>query len=142
MEELNIFVILIHAAALYGAFKLGQITIINKIAQDLVEKVREGKMTEDELRRALADDEELELPVRSNVNETQIEIERHSGRYYVYTTEGEFLAHGDEFRGLFEDIKQRFPDRKFRLKNYQARLTEEESQRMVKNLFEVFDEKK
>jgi hypothetical protein len=42
---------------------------------------------------------------------------------------------------MFETIKQRFPNMNFRVQKLNTTLTDEESQRMVTSIFEVFGDK-
>ena len=76
-----------------------------------------------------------------NDRETVIDVERDQSQYYAYTATGEFLAQGSSFRAMFDDIKQRFPGRSFRINRYNPTLTEEEAERMITALFDVFSEK-
>lgn len=76
-----------------------------------------------------------------NDRETVIDVEREQGQYYAYATTGEFLAQGQDFRSMFETIKNRFPGRSFRINKYNAKLTEEETGRMVSAIFETFGDK-
>lgn len=76
-----------------------------------------------------------------NDRETVIDVEREQGQYYAYATTGEFLAQGPDFKAMFETIKCRFPGRSFRINKYNAKLTEEETGRMVSAIFETFGDK-
>lgn len=69
---------------------------------------------------------------------TPMDIERVNNVYYAYSAEGEFLAQGNDFRSMFENIKNRFPNKSFKIGKYQPNLTEEETGKLVKSIFEVF----
>ena len=73
-----------------------------------------------------------------NNRETVIDIDREEGQYYAYASSGEFLAQGPDFRTMFERIKSRFPGRSFRINKYNAKLTDAETERMIKAVFESF----
>jgi len=60
-----------------------------------------------------------------------LEIEKLQGQYYAYAPDSEFLAQGKDFKDLIENIKARFPDRKFKLAKFDAQWTEEETQKFV-----------
>jgi hypothetical protein len=81
-----------------------------------------------------SDDDE---PV-SKTDEILLDIQREQGNYYAYSSQGQFLAQGADFRSMFQSIKDRYPNKQFRIDKYQPNLTEEETGRLVKSVFEVF----
>jgi hypothetical protein len=131
MIELLIFVI---------AFAIGwwmrTATMLNKILRDpdnMIDLLTKFKK--------LKDEEESESdPITGD--QTLLNIERVSGVYYAYGTNGEFLAQGPDFRTMFQTIKDRFPNRDFRIDKYQPNLTEDETVKLVKSVFEVFKSNK
>lgn len=110
------------------------ILILNKMLRDpdsminLLTKYKEVKDSVD-------DD-----PIKST--ETLLNVERVSNVYYAYSSTGEFLAQGSDFRTMFQTIKDRFPNRSFRIGKYQPNLSEEEVGKLVTSVFEVFDSNK
>lgn len=135
MQELDIVSILLQAAVIYGAFKLGQWTIIVKVAKDIQQKLQLGTLTEEQV------DDALGLEKTKEQEQVLLEIERVGQAYYAYSSEGQFLAQGTDFRGLLEAIKKQHPNRNFRLNKYQPNLTEEETGRLVKSIFEIYGDK-
>jgi hypothetical protein len=111
---------------------LNNIVIIRRVLRDpetmikLLEKYKQAKDQE----------ESTIIPIE----ETLLSIDRVEGMYYAYEKDGKFLAQGTDFRTMFQTIKDRFPQRSFRIDKYQANLTEEEAGRLVKSVFEVFAE--
>ena len=77
----------------------------------------------------------------ANDRATLIDVEREHGQYYAYANTGEFLAQGQNFRDMLDTIKKRFPGRSFRINKYNPKLTDEETQRLIKSVFEAFDDK-
>lgn len=75
-----------------------------------------------------------------NGRETVIDIDRQDSVYYAYSSQGEFLAQAQDFRTMFDLIKKRFPGRSFRINKYNAKLTEEETQGLIRAVFESFGE--
>jgi hypothetical protein len=131
MIELLIFII---------AFAIGwwmrTATMLNKILRDpdnMIDLLTKFKK--------LKDEEESELdPITGD--QILLNIERVSGVYYAYGTNGEFLAQGPDFRTMFQTIKDRFPNKDFRIDKYQPNLTEDETVKLVKSVFEVFKSNK
>ncbi len=121
------YVILV--VALYLAYKLGQASILAQLKEDLRRRIITGEITASETVRDV-----LDLPPE----ECRFDVERHGEQYFAYAEGGEFLAQGNDFRSMFQNIKQRFPGRNFRINRLQSELTEEESQRMVHAVFDVF----
>lgn len=109
-------------------------TMLNKILRDpdnMIDLLNKYKKIKDEVEIDPVTDDQILLS-----------IERVSGVYYAYGTDGEFLAQGPDFRTMFQTIKDRFPNRDFRLNKYQPNLTEEETIKLVKSVFEVFNSNK
>ena len=77
----------------------------------------------------------------ANDRATLIDVEREQGQYYAYANTGEFLAQGQNFRDMLDTIKKRFPGRSFRINKYNPKLTDEDTQRLIKSVFEAFDDK-
>lgn len=132
MENIDWGAILIQAVTCWFFFKLGQASIIRAITKDLL-KALEDKGIDIER------NEDGSLQVKQH--ETVIDIQRVDSQYFAYSTEGEFVAQGSDFKKLFETMKSRFPNRGFRINKNQETLTEEEVSVMVKTIFEVFGDK-
>jgi hypothetical protein len=73
--------------------------------------------------------------------EAEIAIEREQGLYYFYTNKGEFLAQGQDFVTVFKHMRDRFPNRGFRIAQHYQQLSAEETEVMVKALYQVFGDK-
>lgn len=129
MEEINWASIIVQVLCLWFMYKLGQASIIHRIGKDLEEEMK---------KKGLAVDRDEDGKIFIKKEETSLKIERVDSQYFAYASDGQFLAQGTDFRGLFESLKQRYPGKNFRLENYQAQFTEEEAGRMVKSIFEVF----
>jgi len=132
VEEINWGAIIVQTLCFWIMFKLGQASIIHRLGKDL-EKLMEDRGIE------LEKDEDGVLSIKKK--ETLLKIERVDSQYFAYTTAGQFLAQGTDFRGLFESIKERYPDQNFKLEDYRAQFTEEESTKLVSSIFEVFGNK-
>lgn len=128
--------LLVILAAFIAGFLIGYWRGLHKLAEKmlqdpdnfarLIQQVKKAKES------AKLDDD------MKNDRETVIDMEREQGQYYAYATTGEFLAQGQDFRAVFETIKKRFPNRSFRVNRVNAKLTEEETERMIKSIFETF----
>lgn len=129
MEEINWSGIIVQALMFWAVYKLGQISIIHKIGKDLAEAIE---------KRGLKIERDDDGNISISKEPTPLKIERVESQYFAYTMSGEFLAQGSDFRGLFENIKNRYPNQNFRLDKYQADLTEEETGKLVKSIFDVF----
>jgi hypothetical protein len=132
----DLLTLVLGIAAVWFSYKLGQASVlwpIKKILQQMAES--QGKTLEQLL------EEELTDQSQPKTQETRLEIERVDGRYFAYAEGGEFLAQGQDFRGLMETMKQRFPNRDFRINKYQPQLTEEETGRLVASIFQVYGDK-
>ena len=129
MEELNWGMIIVQALCVWFAYKLGQVSIIHQIGRDLQEEIK---------KKGLRVDRDEEGNISISREETLLRLERVDSQYFAYANDGQFLAQGTDFRGLFETLKQRYPDKNFRIDRYQAEFTEEEAGRMIKSIFEVF----
>jgi hypothetical protein len=68
-------------------------------------------------------------------------IEKVDGYYFAYAPDSEFLAQGKDFKDLINNIKSRFPDRKFKLAKFDAQWTDEETQKFVTALKEYLQGK-
>ena len=129
--------ILVHAAIIYFAYKLGQWSIVVKIAKELKEKLDIGLLTEEQINDAIG----VEKNQRKSKSEILLEIERVDSVYYAYNKEGYFLAQGSDFRSLLENIRIQHPGQDFKIEKYQPSLTEEETGRLIKSIFEVYGDK-
>lgn len=127
--DMEIWYILALAVVAWAAFKLGQLSILFALKQDVRERILNGKLSASDAVREVVD-----LPP----DECVFSVERHQGQYYAFADSGEFLAQGPDFRSMFESIKRRFPGRNFRVQRLQAELTEEEQQRMVDAIVKTF----
>ncbi len=132
--ELIIYMLLIFVVG----FALGYMRGMRKITEFMLTDPQQFDKLIKEARKQLADaklDDDVE-----NHRETVIDIDREQNQYYAYAADGEFLAQGEDFKTMFERIKQRFPGRSFRINKYNAKLTEEETGLMVRAVFESFGE--
>lgn len=132
---------IVQVALFFVVFKLGQWSVIlplRSAIRDLATK--RGIDVEKLLREELAD---LEKTVADTDPRTEelMEIERVDGTYYAYGADGRFLAQGRDFRTMFETVKQRFPGQSFRINDYRAKFTDDEADRLVKTLLEVYSDK-
>jgi len=132
MGDIDIGSLLFWMFMLWAAFKLGEITAVSRLGRALLDGLEENgvKVTRN-------DDGSLEF----NMEETYIEIERVDTQYFAYTEAGEFLGQGTDFKGLFEILKVRHPNKSFRLNKDQKSLTAVEVDEMVKCIFEVYNDK-
>lgn len=74
--------------------------------------------------------------------EEALTIERHQDQYLIYGDSLGFLAQGQTFQEAFARVRDRYPGRSFRIRDYQTTLSEEEAGRMVRAVFDVFGDKK
>lgn len=132
MEEFNWGAFLVQALAFWVVYKLGQISMMTKIGKDIMKEMEKKGLSFER-------DEEGNLSIRKET--TPLKIERVDSQYFAYTTAGQFMAQGTDFRGLFESIKSRYPNQNFKIEKYQSDLSEEEAGRMIKSIFEVFGDK-
>lgn len=132
MEESNLGGLIFWGIMLYAAFKLGEITAISKLGRALLEGLEENgvKVSRNE-------DGTLDL----SMDEIYLEIERVDTQYFAYTSAGEFMGQGTNFKGLFETLKERHPEKNFRLDKNQKSLTTAEVDEMIKCIFEVYNDK-
>jgi hypothetical protein len=133
--EIIIYLILAFAVGVALGYARG-VKSVAEIMIDSPDKFREIMNMARKAREGQQLDEDME-----NDKETVIDIDREGGQYYAYASTGEFLAQAQDFRAMFELIKKRFPGRTFRINKYNAKLTEEETQRMIRAVFESFGEK-
>lgn len=128
-------IILVWVAGFFVGYWRGLHKLAQRLMEDpdqfepLLKAVKKAK-----LEAKLIDDME-------NDRETVIDVEREQGQYYAYATSGEFLAQGPDFKAMFDSIKRRFPGRSFRINKYNPKLTEEETGRLIKAVFETFGDK-
>ncbi len=132
VEELNWGAIIVQALAFWFVYKLGQASMLKQLGEGLKDEIEKQGLQ-------IERDEDGNISLKRE--ETLMEIERIGTLYYAYAKDGQFLAQGPDFRELLESIKKQYPGRSFRLDKYQANLTEEETGRMIKSIFEVFGDK-
>lgn len=107
-------------AIFWVGFKAGKMYAIVKIAKEVADQI-------------------------NSINSDSVQlltIEKHEQLYFAYNEEHKFLAQGSNFVELLTNLKSRFPGQDFKIVKEQEGLTEEESGRMVKAIFEVFGERK
>jgi len=116
-------------------YKMGQASIIRAITKDLLDTLKDRGIE-------VARDEEGKLTFKQEgAGETVIEIEKVGAQYFAYSTEGQFMGQGEDFKALFLGLKSRFPDQNFRIDKQQKHLTDKEVGDMVNSIFEVFGER-
>jgi hypothetical protein len=143
METMDWASIIIQAVAIFAAFKVGQWSIIVPMRSLMAKIARRHNLDlEQVLEQALKDElQALAAEEETPKDERAVTVERVGNSYYAYGAEGEFLAQGQDFRSMFEIIKVRFPNMNFHVARTMTTLTEEESQRMIATVFEVFGDK-
>ena len=130
--EFSIGDIILAVAALWAAYKAGQLSIILPVARMVRKEIEDGTL----------DPSFLEDNVEPAQTEELLRFERVSGCYYAYAeSSGQFLAQGRDFPSLFETIKDRFPGQNFRVNKLQTNLSDEEVGTMVQSIFKVFGDK-
>jgi aspartate/methionine/tyrosine aminotransferase len=82
-----------------------------------------------------------EAVLDASEEQAEIKVERDQGQYYMYTGTGEFLAQGEDFHTVFVRIRDRFPGRAFRVAREYTTLSREETDSLVRAVFEVFGDK-
>ena len=131
--ELSIGDIILAVAALWAAYKAGQLSIILPVTRMIKKDIEDGKLDPS----FLEDDREEQAQA-----EELLRFERVSGSYFAYAeSSGQFLAQGPDFLTVFETIKARFPGQNFRVNKLQTDLSEEEVGCMVQSIFKVFGDK-
>jgi len=134
---MDILGFLIQVALFYAVFKLGQWSILVPMKLTLAKLAKEKGIDLEKVLEELRSEQEDEV-TEVTKQEEFLDIERVDGIYFAYGDQGRFLAQGTDFRSMFENVKQRFPGKSFRVNNYNANLTEEEASRLVKAVFETF----
>ena len=140
METFNWFTVIVQVVALYAMFKLGQWSIILPMRSLIKKLEKRHNIDIEKILNDVANDLD-EIEQQTKLSERAVNVERVGAQYFAYSGEGEFLAQGADFRTMFETIKQRFPNMNFRVEKTYTTLTDEESQRMVASIFEVFGDK-
>lgn len=130
--------IIIYLIVFIVGWALGWQRGIHNMTKLMVDEPERFQKIMREIKRMEAE-QQLDDDVENN-RETVIDIDRQQGQYYAYASSGEFLAQGEDFKTMFERIKSRFPGRSFRINKYNAKLTDDETQRMVRAVFESFGE--
>lgn len=126
--------IIIAVAALYGAYKIGQWSIILPIATRLRDDIKEGKISLDDLKDFDSREEDSE-------EEQAIRVERHPEGYFAYSAQGDFMANGPSLDEMFTRFKARYPGGAFRIvKN--PDWTEAEREQLFAVVKKIFGEEK
>ena len=128
--EFSIGDIVLAVAALWAAYRVGQLSIILPLARMVKEEIKDGTLPANFLED---DGEELEEVLR---------FERVGAQYFAYAdSTGKFLAQGTDFLTVFQSIKDRFPGQSFRVSRKQEGFSDEEVGSMVQSIFQVFGDK-
>lgn len=114
------------------AFRLGQASIIVLLKDEMRERIVRGESVNSAVKSIIDVDDSKE--------ECVFNVERHQGHYYAFAVSGEFLAQGPDFSTVFQQIKQRFPGRSFRVDPKSLDLSEQEAQRLVQAILTTFGE--
>lgn len=134
MENIDWGAFILQGVVCWFFFKLGQASIIRAISKDLLESLKQKGIE-------VSRDENGDIAFTKNTEETVIEIEKVGAQYFAYSTEGQFMGQGTDFKVLFQGLKSRFPGQNFRIEKQQKNLTDQEVGEMVHTIFEVFGEK-
>lgn len=133
MEQQEILQALFWGSMIFGAFKLGELWSVFKLERELT------KLTEEDPETARRIDELATKMVDTDLGE-RFRIERTEGQLLAYGDQQGFLAQGQDFRDVFSRMRDRYPGHRFHLVDYRAQFTEEECQRLVRDLKAVFEE--
>lgn len=125
---------LLIALGLYVAFRLGQASIIALLKDEMRERILSGESAKGAVKAIIDTDEEPE--------QCEFKLERVHNHYYAYAVSGEFLAQGPDFGSLFSAIKQRFPQRTFKVNPRGTELSEAECQELIRAVVATFGDKK
>jgi hypothetical protein len=129
--EFSIGDIVLAMAALWAAYRVGQLSIILPLARMVKEEIEDGTLPANFL-----DDTSEETA------EEVLRFERVGAQYFAYAdSTGKFLAQGTDFLTVFQSIKDRFPGQSFRVSRKQDGFSEEEVGSMVQSIFQVFGDK-
>lgn len=135
MENIDWGSIILQVAVCWFFYKLGQASIIRAITKDLLNSLKDKGIE-------VGRDEDGKLTFKQEgASETVIEIEKVGAQYFAYSTEGQFMGQGTDFKVLFQGLKSRFPEQNFRIDKQQKNLTDQEVGEMVHSIFEVFGER-
>lgn len=121
------------ALGFYVAFRMGQASIIALLKDEVRERMLKGETSAHAVRGIIDTEDE---------DHCEFDLERVHNSYYAYAKSGEFLAQGPDFSTLFSTIKQRFPDRSFRVNPRSTELSAEESQELIRAVVATFGDKK
>lgn len=133
MEQQEILQALFWGSMIFGAFKLGELWSVFKLERELT------KLTEEDPETARRIDELATKIADTDLGE-RFRIERTQGQLLAYGDQQGFLAQGQDFRDVFSRMRDRYPGHRFHLVDYRAQFTEEECQRLVRDLKAVFEE--
>ena len=120
------------AIGFWIAFRLGQASILMLLKDEVRERIQRGESSDTAVKSIVNLDTDTEECVFS--------VERHQGHYYAFAVSGEFLGQGPDFSTVFQQIKQRFPGRSFRVDPKSLDLSEQEAQRLVQAILTTFGE--
>lgn len=70
-----------------------------------------------------------------------LEVERVEHGLYLAYSNGDFIAQGNDFKDLIRNVKDRFPQRIFKVVTMDAKWTDDEAQRLVDALKTQHDKK-
>lgn len=123
--------IILAVAALWLAYRVGQLSVILPLARLVKDEIEDGTLPAD----FLDDHSEDTL-------EEVLRLERVDTQYFAYAdSTGQFLAQGQDFPSVFQAIKDRCPGQKFRVNRTQQGFSDEEVGSMVHSIFQVFGDK-
>jgi hypothetical protein len=129
--DFNIGDIILAVAALWAAYRAGQLSVILPLARIVKEEIEDGTLPANFL-----DD------LSEETSEEVLRLERVDAQYFAYAdSSGKFLAQGQDFLSVFQSIKDRFPGQRFRVNRTQTGFSEEEVGSMVQSIFKVFGDK-
>lgn len=134
MENVDWVSFILQGVVCWFFYKLGQASIIRAISKDLLKSLSEKGIE-------VSRDENGDIAFTKTAEETVIEIEKVGAQYLAYSTEGQFMGQGTDFKVLFQGLKSRFPEQNFRIDKQQKNLTDQEVGEMVHSIFEVFGER-
>ena len=114
------------------AFRLGQASIIVLLKDEMRERILRGESVDSAVKNIVNTSEE------ATADECVFGVERHQGQLYAFAHSGEFLGQGPDYTAVFQQIKQRFPGRSFRIDPKSLELSEQEAQTLVQAILTTF----
>lgn len=79
-----------------------------------------------------------EMSATTEREQTTFAIEKHQDQYFAYSEAHEFLGQGNSLVGLLQCLKDRYPGRTFRINREQLNFSQEETDQLIRAIFEVF----